>query len=437
MTNPTAQISCPSCGFLFNAEEALEKQLLAKLKAEYEAKAAKQAQLLASQRETLEKERQVLNQQRANQAAEIRKQLEQERGKLQQAAEGKAREELGQQVAALQQENKARREENLSLKQKEIELLRRENELKERQECQQLDMEKQLLEKQAEIEARARKSEQERLELRFKEYEKQLVDQKKLIEEMKRKAEQGSMQMQGEVQEIALEELLVSLFPFDGIAEVAKGVRGADVIQTVVNPLQQQCGKIIYESKRTKAFCNDWLGKLKADQLDQGAELAVIVTETMPSDMDRFGQKDGVWIANFQEIKSLAFVLREMLLHTHSVRVTEENKGDKMEMLYHYLTSPEFRQRVEAIVEGFSELRTELDREKRAMQRIWKTREKQIEKVINNTIDMYGSVKGIAGSAIGVIPALELPGQDEEGPEDDAAADPADPDPKIQPVEAP
>ncbi len=427
MTNPPAQIACPSCGCRFNAEEALEKQLLSKLQAEYEAKGAKQAQLLASQRETLERERQALSQQKANQSAEIRKTLEQERAKLLQAAEGKAREELGQQLAALRQENQARRDENLALKQKEIELLRRENELKERQECQQLDLEKQLLEKQAEIEARARKSEQERVEMRFKEYDKQLLDQKRLIEEMKRKAEQGSMQMQGEVQEIALEELLVSLFPFDGIAEVAKGVRGADVVQTVVNPLQQQCGKIIYESKRTKAFSNDWLGKLKADQLDQGADLAVIVSETMPNDMDRFGQKEGVWIASFQEIKALAFVLREMLLHTHAVRVTQENRGDKMEMLYHYLTSPEFRQRVEAIVEGFSELRTELEREKRAMQRIWKTREKQIEKVINNTIDMFGSVKGIAGSAIGVIPALELPGQDE----DEAEADPDLPDLKI------
>lgn len=430
MTNPIAQISCPSCGFRFNAEEALEKQLLSKLQAEYEAKGAKQAQLLAAQRETLEKERQALNQQKANQATEISRQLALEKGKLQQAAEGKVREELGQQLTALQQENQARRAENLALKQKEIELLRREKDLKERQECQQLDMEKQLLEKQAEIEAKARKAEQDKVEMRFKEYEKQLVDQKKLIEEMKRKAEQGSMQMQGEVQEIALEELLISLFPFDNIAEVAKGVRGADVIQTVVNPLQQQCGKIIYESKRTKAFGSDWLGKLKADQLDQGADLAVIVTETMPCDMDRFGQKEGVWIANFQEIKSLAFVLREMLLHTHSVRVAQENRGDKMEMLYHYMTSPEFRQRVEAIVEGFSEMRTALETEKRAMQRIWKTREKQIEKVINNTVDMYGSVKGIAGSAIGIIPALELPYGDE-------AADVDVLDHNIQPTEAP
>jgi hypothetical protein len=215
--------------------------------------------------------------------------------------------------------------------------------------------------------------------------------------------------MQGEVQELALEDYLTRHFPFDRVVQVAKGVRGADVIQTVIDSHQRECGKIIFESKRTKAFSNDWIGKLKADQIDQGAELAVIVTETMPVDMTRFGEMDGVWICSFPEVKSLAFVLREMLLRTQSIKVAQENKGDKMEMIYRYLTGVEFKQRVEAIVDGFSELRAELDREKNAMQRLWKTREKQIEKIINNTIDMYGSVKGIAGSAVGNIPSLELP----------------------------
>jgi len=245
--------------------------------------------------------------------------------------------------------------------------------------------------------------------MKNKELEKKLEDQKKLIDEMQRKAEQGSMQLQGEIQELALEDFLKAQFPFDIISEVPKGVRGADAIQSVINSLQQDCGKIIYESKRTKKFSDEWLEKLKNDQKNQQAEIAVIVTESMPKEMERFGQKNGVWICSFQEIKSLSFVLREMLIKTQSIRVAQENKGDKMEMLYIFLTSTEFRQQVEAIVDGFSQLKSDIDSEKRAMQKIWKEREKQIEKVMNNTIDMYGSIRGIAGNAIGTIQALELP----------------------------
>ena len=257
------------------------------------------------------------------------------------------------------------------------------------------------------------KNVQEKAELTIKEYQKQFEDQKKLVEEMKRKAEQGSMQMQGEIQELALEDLLRALFPFDIINEVPKGVKGADVIQTVVNGLQQVCGKIIYESKRTKAFSEGWIEKLKEDQRNQQSDLAVIITEVLPKDMERFGRKDGVWICTYQEAKGVTFVLREMLLKTHSVKSAEENKGDKMELLYHYLTGVDFKQRVEAIVEGFSELKIDLDKEKRAMQKIWKTREKQIEKVITNTVDMYGAIKGIAGNAIQSVIALELPEPEE------------------------
>jgi hypothetical protein len=272
----------------------------------------------------------------------------------------------------------------------------------------QLDIERQMLVKREEIATEVIKKEQEKNALRFKEYDKQLSDQKLLIEEMKRKSEQGSMQMQGEVLELALEDILKSLYRFDIIEPVPKGVRGADVIHTVVNPLQQACGKIIYESKRTKSFTDNWIEKLKEDQREQQADLAVIVTEAYPKDITHFARKDGVWICSYQEVQSITFVLRELLLQTHSVKSAQENKGDKMELLYGYLTSTEFRHRVEAIVEGFSEMKSDMDKEKRAMERIWKEREKQLEKVIHNTIDMYGSIKGIAGNAIGTIKALEL-----------------------------
>ena len=171
---------------------------------------------------------------------------------------------------------------------------------------------------------------------------------------------------------------------------------------------------MIYESKRTKAFSEGWIDKLKEDQRGQQADIAVLITEVLPRDMDRFGRKNGVWICTYQEAKSVTYVLREMLLKTHSVRSAEENKVDKMSLIYQYLTSVDFKQRVEAIVEGFSDLKIELDKEKRAMQRIWKSREKQIDKVIENTVDMYGAIKGIAGNAIQTVQALELPEPDEE-----------------------
>ncbi len=422
MNSPETQITCPNCGHRFYAEEALEaleKQLSARLEKKYQQKAARQTEMLNQQRAVLEQEREKLAKQALDQEQLITIRVEGEKQRLFEAARAKAEEGVAQRIQALEEENKARRDENLRLQKLEVELLKRENQLNEDKERMQFEIDKQLLEKQSVIEAKARAAENEKNELRFREYEKKLQDQKRLVEEMKRRAEQGSMQMQGEVQELALEDFLTRHFPFDQVSPVPKGTRGADVVQTVIDSRQRECGRIVFESKRTKAFSNDWIGKLKADQIEQRAELAVIVTEAMPIDMTRFGEREGVWICSFSEVKSLTFVLREMLLRIESVKIAQENKGDKMEMIYRYLTGVEFKQRVEAIVDGFSELKIELDREKNAMQRLWKTREKQIEKIINNTIDMYGSVRGIAGSAIGNIPSLELP-QPEEDAEDEA-----------------
>jgi hypothetical protein len=171
----------------------------------------------------------------------------------------------------------------------------------------------------------------------------------------------------------------------------------------------KECGRIVYESKRTKAFSDGWIDKIKNDLRGQNADLAVIVTETMPKELDRFGVKEGVWICTFQEIKSVSMILRDSLMKIHAVRISQENKGDKMQMLYDYLTGREFRQQMEAIVEGFTSMQEGLIKEKNVTQKLWKEREKQIEKVIQNTIDMYGSVRGIAGNAVGEIKQLESP----------------------------
>jgi len=287
--------------------------------------------------------------------------------------------------------------------------MRKEKELKDKQEELELDLQKKMIQKTAEVEEAAKKKAEEESQMRMKEKDMQIQSFKDQLEILKRKAEQGSMQMQGEAQELVLEELLRSLFPFDVIEEVGKGVRGADVIHTVKDNFGKDCGKIIYESKRTKAFSDAWIDKIKTDLRGQSSDLAIIVTETMPKEMERFGIKDGIWICSFAEIKSVAMILRDSLQKIHAVRISQENKGDKMQMLYDYLTGREFRQQMEAIVEGFTSMQDSLIKEKNVTMKLWKEREKQLDKVLENTIGMYGSVKGIAGSAIAEIKQLEFP----------------------------
>lgn len=378
------KIKCPKCGHSFDVESALSGELEAHFKAEYEKKVAEQAEMFQS---------------------ELVKQLKLEKSRI----ESKALESVELQMKSLQDENVKRKAENKTLKEKEVFLLKQEAALKEKQEDMHLDMEKQILEKQKEIEDRARAKERESFELEKVKLIKQLDDQKKLTEEMKRKQEQGSMQLQGEVQELALEDLLSRTYPFDRISEVPKGVRGADSIQTVVNHLQQVCGVIVYESKRTKCFAHDWIDKLKQDQITCKADIAVLVTESLPSDMNRFGEKNGVWICNFSEIKSLSFVLREMLIKIHSVKLAQENKGDKMELLYNYLTSNEFVQNIKRIVENYDEMMHQLNSEKKAIQKIWAIREKQIWVVQENISALFGSIKGIAGNVLDTANVLQLP----------------------------
>ena len=231
----------------------------------------------------------------------------------------------------------------------------------------------------------------------MKEMEKQLEDQKKLVDEMKRKAEQGSMQMQGEVQELLLEDLLRGSFPFDMITEVGKGVRGADCIQTIRNQFGQECGKIVYESKRAQHFANDWIEKLKAEMRTQGADVAVIVTQAMPKDMEQFGEKNGVWICSFAEVRALAHILRDGIIKIYNASRSQENKGDKMHLLYAYLTGQEFAEQWKAIREGFLSMRMSIQKERDAMEKLWKAREKHLEKVLLNAAHIRGSIEGIAG----------------------------------------
>lgn len=407
------QIHCPNCGTAIDVNDLLSHQLEEQIQLKYQAQLNEQHDAFQRKQEELLQEKEAFEEKkrRENELFQERfeAKLKEERKFLEEKLKVKLATEQADQFADLQKElnEKSEQIKELNRSKAEIEKLKREKE--ELREAVEAESQKKLNQLLTEEKDKIRKVEEERNELRVKELLKQLEDQKRLTEEMKRKQEQGSMQLQGEVQELAIEEFLAANFPLDTIDEIKKGARGGDCIQTVHTRTQQNCGTIYYESKRTKDFQPSWIEKFKADIRDRGSNIGVLVTEVMPSDMERMGLKDGIWICTYEEFKGLSTVLRESIIQISSALVSQENKGDKMHLLYDFLTSNTFRMQVEAIVEGFSQMKADLESEKRSMQRIWKQREKQIEKVIVNTIDMYGSIKGIAGNAVQEVKALELP----------------------------
>ena len=371
-------ITCPNCGHQFELNESLKNEV--------------EKELRGKMQDWQKKKEEEFEKQKAVSVTEA----------LQKAAEGTAAK-----LKSLEEEAKIKSQQLQDLQKKELDLLRDKNALEEKQKNMEVEIEKRFLEKRKEIEDSAIKREQELFDLKTKEYKLQMEQQQKLIEELKRKSEQGSMQLQGESQESLLEDILKENFPFDMIEEVGKGVEGADCIQTVRNSSGNICGKIIYESKRTKGWSNNWVDKLKADKRNTGADVAILVTQTFPKDMDRFGEKEGIWICNFSEAGSVAHLLRNGIIKIHEIQKAQEGKGDKMQMLYDYLTGIEFRGQMEAIMEGFMAMKQGMAKERIQMEKIWKEREKQLEKVLMSTSGMYGSVKGIAGASIGDIPLLD------------------------------
>jgi hypothetical protein len=382
MSNYT--VSCPKCFHSFEPTDAIreevEKELRGKMTDWQKKKEDETTQLLADQKLKIEKEL----------SEQLKKNIgDQYEHQLKLAHEGQ--ENMSKKIKEFQEKELAFLKQVQAIQTKEAEL--------------EIELQRKLNTERESLKAQIQKEEAERLSLKdqehalkVKELEKKLEDQQKLADEMRRKAEQGSMQMQGEVQELLLEELLKSSFPFDQISEVGKGVRGADCIQTVRNNVGQEAGKIIYESKRTSAFSQEWIEKLKADMRSLGADIAVIVTQTFPKDMDRFGEKEGVYICSFQEVKSVALLLRNAILKIYDTKKNQVNKGDKMSLLYDYLTGNEFGEQWKAVGEGFRQMRQSIQKERDAMEKLWKSREKQLEKVLLNAMHIKGSIEGIAGA---------------------------------------
>lgn len=403
-----ASIQCPSCGHDFNVEHALTADIEKKIQQQYQEKIKASAEKMEEARKQLQEDKIKFEETKRRENELFMEKLAQEKSKmtaeLNQQIRTQMQADIEQQMRFLETQNKEQESKLREAKEKELQFLRLEQELKNKEAELELNLQKKMMEERQQIAEQIRQQEnaklalkEEEFTLRMREMEKQLEDQVNLANEMKRKADQGSMQLQGEVQELALEELLRNTFLLDEVSEVGKGVRGADCILTVRNQQLQECGKIIFESKRTEHFGGDWIEKLKADMLSQKADLAVIVTKAMPKDMEQFGEKSGVYICTFREVKSLTQLLRTALLKISEAKRNQENKGDKMVALYNYLTSQEFVGNWSAIRDGFRNLRTMLQKERDDFERNWKKKEKQLDLIIQNSIYISGSIEGIAG----------------------------------------
>ena len=411
MEKETNIIICPNCEEKINVSELLYHQLEDQIKLDYEKKSAKKEKelkatmdLMVVEKEQIEKDRAALKE---TIDKELHSKLKFEKDKLEKSLKKQIEEEKSDQISELQKELDAKsiQVKELNKSKAEIEKLKREKD--ELREAVNLEKEKEFSIKLKEEKLKIQQIAEEANSMKVKELEKQVEDQIKLAQEMKRKAEQGSMQLQGEIQELELQRLLSEQFIYDEISEVKKGQRGADILQIVKSTIGQPSGKIYYESKRTKNFDLNWLQKLRDDNLSVKADILVLVTEAMPEGESKYFYKDQVWICSFSEIKWLSMMLRHQLLELKSREITVQGMETKMEMLYAYLTSQEFKGQFEAIMEGFQGLQDGYIGEKLKMQKIWKEREKQLEKILLNSVHFYGALRGIAGSSIPEIKMLE------------------------------
>ncbi|PJA57742.1 MAG: DUF2130 domain-containing protein [Rhodocyclales bacterium CG_4_9_14_3_um_filter_68_10] len=380
-----AVITCPNCGTNIPVSEALSAQMEKGIEARLRSQAAERLKQAVAEAEARAKRDAAAAAEREREAqaaalASLRKELEDQRARAREA------------------------------QQAELALRREKNALEERARSLDLEVARKLDAQKRELESSLRRTLAEEGSLKLAEKEKQIEDLKKLVGEMKRKSEQGSQELQGEVLELDIQAALERQFQWDEIRPVPKGMSGADLIQEVRNGQGTVCGRIVWETKNTKHWQSGWLAKLKDDQRAAGGNLAVLVSAALPEGMHEFGLIEGVWVASPRAWPALAVALREQLVQVAFAHAAAEGKQEKMEALYRYLAGDSFRARVQGIVEGFTALQDQLARERRAMEKLWKEREKQIERVIVNTVGMYGEMRGIAGASLPEIPALTLEG---------------------------
>lgn len=414
MNEPT--INCPKCNTEIKLTESLAAPLIEATRKQYEQQlAAKESdinareQALKAQQEAVEKAKQSIDDQVSTRVASEREKIASEEARKARLVLANDLDTKSKEIASLQEVLQERDSKLAEAQKAQAELIKKQRELDDAKREMDLTIEKRVQASLEQIRERARHDAEEGLKLKLTEKEEQISGMQRQIEELKRKAEQGSQQLQGEALELELEASLRSRFPFDSIEPVPKGEFGGDVLQRVVSPGGLQCGSILWESKRTKNWTEGWLAKLRGDQRAAKAELAVIVSQSLPKDVNAFDFIDGVWVVEPRCAMPVAIALRQSLIDVAASRQVQEGQQGKMELMYQYLTGPRFRHRVEAIIEKFSDMQDDLNKEKRATMRLWAKREAQIQGVLEATVGMYGDMQGIAGRAMQEIDALAHP----------------------------
>ncbi|HJU61792.1 MAG TPA: DUF2130 domain-containing protein [Candidatus Binatia bacterium] len=415
MTEPT--VVCPQCKSEIKLTESLAAPLLESIRRDYEkrltqkdADIAKREKDLHEREALLQKQKELIDEQVAQKVQHEQIRIAAEEAKKAKLTLGNELDRKVKEINDLQEILKQRDAKLADAQKAQADLIRKQRELDDARRELDLTVEKRV---QADLNAareKAKKEVEEELKLKVLEKEQTITSMQKQIEDLKRRAEQGSQQLQGEVQELEIESLLIARFPRDTVQPVPKGEFGGDIIHRVMGPLGQPCGTILWETKRTKNWSDGWLPKLREDQRAAKAEIAVILSQVLPKEVETFGLVDQIWVAHPKVALPVAVALRQTLIEIAGARQASEGQQTKMEMVYRYLTGSRFRQRVQAIVEAFSSMRDDLDRERKAITKQWAKREEQIDRVMQATVGMYGDLQGIAGKTLQEIEGLEFQG---------------------------
>jgi hypothetical protein len=415
MAEPT--VVCPQCKSEIKLTESLAAPLLESIRRDYEKRLTQKDADIAKREKTLHEREASLHKQKESLDDQVAQKVQQEQIRIAAEEAKKAKLTLGdeldrkvKEINDLQEILKQRDAKLADAQKAQAELIRKQRELDDARRELDLTVEKRVHADLNAAREKARKEVEEELKLKVLEKEQTIASMQQQIENLKRRAEQGSQQLQGEVQELQIESLLSARFPRDTIQPVPKGEFGGDILHRVMGPLGQPCGTILWETKRTKNWSDGWLSKLREDQRAAKAEVAVILSQVLPKDVETFGLVDQVWIAHPKVALPVAIALRQTLIEITGARQASEGQQTKMEMVYRYLTGPRFRQRVQAIVEAFSSMREDLDRERKAITKQWAKREEQIDRVMQATVGMYGDLQGIAGKTLQEIEGLEFQG---------------------------
>jgi hypothetical protein len=403
-------IKCPECGAEIPLSEALTGQIEQSIKLKYQAETTQKDKQIKEKLDEINKQAKALEQEKQTIEQQFTEKLKAERKQIAESERKKIFEEQADKTNALIEELAENKKKLSEANRKELELLKKQQELEEAKENIDLEVQRKITEGRKKIAEEAAQKATEDNMLKMREKDDQLAAMKKQIDELKRKSEVGSQEAQGEALEQQLQEYLECSFSYDKFEEVKKGARGADVLQIVYNQSGKECGKILWESKNTKDFQKSWIAKLKSDQQEAKADIAVIMSVALPDEIKSFGLYDDVWITDYKSVIGLATALRQVLIEATKQKAITVGRDSIKDVIYNYITSQEFTLHIQAVVNAYRQMKNDLDSEKRSMLRIWNKRDKQISTILENVTGMYGSIEGIVSSqkALPTIDALSL-----------------------------